>query len=299
VSTSPDLVVLAHHDVPGAQAHALIARAQAAGASADLWSPRDLAVEMDDRGSRVLHRGVVVQPGSILPQGINRSFAFCAEALTVLEERGTAVINTASANAACVDKVTTTRLLAAASIPVLPTRAYPWGARGADAPPWKPPLVTKPARGSNGDGVLSHRMAEDAVSHLAADRVLGPEGIVGTELVQPMADGAGEDMRIVVLDGKARGITRRRATSGFVTNGANASAEPVDDSEAAHLAVDAAAVLGLTYGAIDVIRHQDRAVVLEANCWPRDLDYVGTLCGIDLIDELVKVALDTGRPHLH
>jgi hypothetical protein len=39
--------------------------------------------------------------------------------------------------------------------------------------------------------------------------------------------------------------------------------------------------------------------VLEANCWPRDLDYVGTLCGIDLIDELVKVALDTGRPHLH
>ncbi len=295
MSTPPDLVVLAHHDVPGAQAHALIARAEAAGASAALWSPRDLAVEIDDRGPRVLHRGVVMQPGSILPQGINRSFAFCTEALTVLEERGSEVINTASASAACVDKVTTTRLLAAASIPVLPTRAYPWGARGADAPPWKPPLVTKPARGSNGDGVQAHATSEDAVSHLAADRVLGPEGTVGTELVQPLADGAGEDIRVVVLAGQAKAVTRRRATGGFVTNGANATAEAVDDPDAAQLAVDAAAVLGLTYGAIDVIRHQGRAVVLEANSWPRDLDYVGMLCGLDLIDELVKVALDAGR----
>jgi len=286
-----DLVVLAHHDNPAPQALDMVARAEAAGAAAAVWSPRELAVEVDDSGARILHRGNAVLPGAVLPQGINRSFAFCRPALRVLEGIGTAVVNSVESSEFCIDKVETTRLLAGAGVPVLPTRAHPWGAQAVAMPPWGSPIVTKPAAGSNGDGVKSHATVDAARRHLSGDRLLGPSGAVGTELLQPMADGAGEDVRVVVIDGVARSIIRRRALTGFVTNGANATAEAVDDPEAAQVAIDGTVVLGLTYGAVDVIRHQGRAVVLEVNCWPRDLAYVGELSGVDLVDEVVQVAL--------
>ena len=122
---TPDLVILAHHDEPGPQARALVTRAEESGAAAELWSPRDLAVEIDGAGARLLHRGDEVLPAVIVPQGINRSFAFCAEALRVAEDRGTVVVNPVAASAACVDKLATTRILAAAGVPVLLPRNDP------------------------------------------------------------------------------------------------------------------------------------------------------------------------------
>ena len=291
---TPDLVILVHHDEPGPQARALVTRAEESGAAAELWSPRDLAVEIDGAGARLLHRGDEVLPAVIVPQGINRSFAFCAEALRVAEDRGTVVVNPVAASAACVDKLATTRILAAAGVPVLATRAHPWGARGAGRPPWPGPLVTKPATGSNGEGVLGHPTADAARAHLGADRVLGPDGTVGTELLQPMADGAGEDLRVVVVEGAAIATTRRRAVAGFVTNGPNATAEASEDPGAARVAEAAAVALGLTYGAVDVIGHDGGPVVLEVNCWPRDLAYVGDLCEVDLVGAVLGAALAAG-----
>lgn len=291
---APDIAILAHHDVPGPQALALAAAARRRGASSEVWSPRTLAVEIDDRGSRVLSSGSLVQPGVVLPQGINRSFAFCAQALGVLEEHGCRVVNAVAPTAISLDKVATTRRLATCGIPILPTQVYPWGARQPGSPPWPDPHVTKPAHGSNGEGVQAHEDAFTAHTWLTGDRDLGSSGTVGTELLQPLAHGAGSDLRVHVLQAHAVATIRRHAKSGFVTNGMGSTSEAADEPEAAALAVRAVTALGLDYGAVDIIAHDGRYVVLEVNCWPRDLEWAGAQCGVDLIGNVIDVALANG-----
>jgi len=279
---------------------ALLDAAQAAGYDTVLVAPSRLALVVDDEGERVLVDGLPRRPAAVLPRGVNRPWPLLRQILEVWATQGVLVVPNMAAADLCADKVATTRVLAAAGVPVLPTVAVvpgsgvsltPLDGRGA--------LVAKPARASKAAGVerFDHRAAAEAV--LGAQRQL-VAGMVDHHVVQPLATGAGIDYRVVVATGRAVAVTERRAPADdFVTNRPGAVVTDIDDPgrevpDVVEVAVAAAQALGLEFGGVDVIRHEGRAVVLEVNAWP---GLAATVRNDQLARSLVAVVTHlSGRP---
>ena len=253
---------------------ALLAAAAAAGYDAEVVAPSRLALLVDEHGERVLVDGLPRRPDVVLPRGVNRPWPLLRQMLEVWQADGVVVVPNVAAADLCADKVVTTRVLAAAGVPVLPTVAVVPGS-GVCLTPLDGPgaLVAKPARASKAAGVerFDHRTAAEAV--LGAQHPL-VAGLVDHHVVQPLATGAGVDYRVVVAGGRAVAVTERRAPADdFVTNRPGAVVTDVDDPrrdvpDVVEVAVAAAQALGLEFGGVDVIRHRGRAVVLEVNAWP-------------------------------
>ena len=94
-------------------------------------------------------------------------------------------------------------------------------------------------------------------------------------------------------------MTRRHGAPGAITtNTRGSTVVDVDDPwseapEVARVAVEACTALGLEFGGIDVIGHEGRAVVLEANAWPGLAIHVR---GPHLARALVRSAMRSGTP---
>lgn len=304
MGSRPHLWIIGYTERLVADHRALLDAAQGAGIEAVLVSPSRLALQMDERGSRVLlDAASVAAPDLVVPRGVNRAWPLLREVLMLLERAGSTVVPQVSAVDACADKVVTTMKLAAAGVPVLPSVAVAPGA-GVALPTLEPgaasaAMVVKPARGSKGAGVERHpnmRSAEDA---LCATRPL-VAGFVDHHVAQPLATGAGIDYRVVVSvpapgqPPQVEAITRRQARpGGIVTDGPVADVTPDEVPEVAAVAVRAMQVLDLPFGGVDVIEHEAAMVVLEVNAWP---GLAAEVRGRQLADALVRVVLSRVGP---
>jgi glutathione synthase/RimK-type ligase-like ATP-grasp enzyme len=286
---SVDLAILVHHDQPGPQPSELAELASERGVQAEIWSMRELSLEVDARGTRLLRRGQAVAPPRLLTQGLNRSWALARQLLDAAARSEARVVNPTEGSTLALDKLATACQLAASGLPIVPLRAQPWGARPAAPPPFAPPFVTKPTAGSNGRGIELHQGWAQVEQRLGADRVLGPDGLVGAELVQPLGGAERRERRVVVMGGRPMACVGRRPREGIVASWSNAVVEPVEDPEAMEVARRATEALGLDYAAVDLIDHEGGLGVLEVNCWPRDLGAMGRLCGVDLLGALVEL----------
>jgi len=253
---------------------ALLDAAEAAGFDAELVAPSRLALAIDEHGERVLVDGVVRPPRVVLPRGVNRPWPLLRQILEVWEMQGVVVVPSVRAADLCADKVLTTRVLAAAGVPVLPTVAVnPGGGVSLTHLADRGALVAKPARASKAAGVERFDDVAAARAVLGSERTL-VAGMVDHQVVQPLATTAGVDFRVVVAGACAVAVTERRAPAGdFVTNRPGSTVSDVEDPghtvpEVVSVAVAAARALGLEFGGVDVIRHEGRAVVLEVNAWP-------------------------------
>lgn len=252
----------------------LLATAERAGFTTELVAPSRATLMIDADGERVLVDGSVRRPDVVLPRGVNRPWPLLRQVLEVWERQGVVMVPTVAAADRCADKVTTTRILASAGVPVLPTLAVVPGADVDLAPLAKHgALVAKPARGSKARGVEAFPTLDQAQASLQQGRAL-VGGMVDHHVVQPLASDAGCDYRVVVADGRVVAVTERRAPDrDFVTNRAGATVVDIDHPErtlpdVVQVAVAATAALGLDFGGVDVIRHDEQAVVLEVNAWP-------------------------------
>ena len=287
----PDRLV-ADHDV-------LLESARAADFDVELISPSTLSIVIDEDTTRVLVHGKQLVPDVVLPRGVNRPWPFVSQVLQIWESQGVRVVPSQRAADICADKLTTTRVLAEARVPVLPTiglapgpdNVLDDGIDGFDAT-----LVAKPARASKGRGVEKFGSSAAAESSLRASRPL-QAGMVDHHVVQPIASGAGIDYRVVVSSHEdvsvIVAVTRRIAPTGeFVTNRPGSIVEDVHEPESVVPAVcrvarDAVRALGLSFGGVDVIEHEGRPVVLEVNAWP---GLAAEKRGRQIADALVEVA---------
>lgn len=283
------VAVVVHQDQVGAQPRALVEELRNRGQHAEVISVRELAVEVHGGLCQVLHRGEGFLPSAVVTQGLNRSWAFMEQLLAVLEDQGVVVVNPVAASSLALDKLATARRLADAGIPVLAMRAQTWGASAAAPPSFPEPLVSKPARGSNGAGILAHGTWSAASAHLSKDRELGPDGLVGVELVQPRATGAGVDVRVLVVSGKPLVCVKRRARHGIVAGWKDSEVEAYASEDAEAIATAAVERLGLAYGAVDLVEHEGELLVLEVNCWPRDLEAMGEVAGARTLEVVVDL----------
>ncbi|MBF0525127.1 MAG: RimK family alpha-L-glutamate ligase, partial [Deltaproteobacteria bacterium] len=151
-----------------------------------------------------------------------------------------------------------------------------------------PPIVLKTRRGRQGHGVsLAHD--EDEVAEFLTEAVRRKDGIVAQEFI---AEAAGRDIRVVVVDGRAvAAMMRQSGGADFRANvalGGRGSSLTITD-DLAGPAVKAAESLGLDVAGVDFLPSAKGLLVIEVNYTPgfRELERV---TGIDVAAKLIHAA---------
>ena len=189
--------------------------------------------------------------------------------LHAFSHMGVPVWNSAKAIERCVDKSTTTFLLAQAGLPTPETFAVESLANArsiAERELTHGPLVLKPLFGSQGKGLRLVRSIEDLPE---------PEEVDDVYYLQRYVAHAGPpfcDYRVFTCAGEVLGMMARRA-EGWITNMAKgAKAEPVIGSLRStleSLALASSAAIGTDFAGIDIVPAADgRLLVLEVNSMP-------------------------------
>lgn len=183
--------------------------------------------------------------------------------LHALRVLGVTVWNDARAVERCVDKSTTSFLLAHAGLPTPPT----WAVEGIDAAraivAAEGEMVLKPLFGSQGRGLRRLHAPED---------VPPPEEVGGVYYLQRFVAGPSgfRDHRLLVCGSAVLGAMTRHGTQ-WVTN-LHQGARPealVPDPVLHDLAVRAVECVGAAYGGVDILRDRNGApMVLEVNSMP-------------------------------
>lgn len=188
--------------------------------------------------------------------------------LHALRELGVLVWNDARAIERCVDKSTTSFLLARAGIPTPPTWTVesPEAARDIVSREARDgPLVLKPLFGSQGRGLRLIRTPDD---------VPAPGEVAGVYYLQRFVAGEREgvfsDFRVLVSQGRVVAAMARHGVS-WITNvkrGGRPMAAVIDRA-ITDLAVRATAAVGADFAGVDLICGADgRPAVLEVNSMP-------------------------------
>jgi RimK family alpha-L-glutamate ligase len=218
--------------------------------------PSELAEERAQLGDVVIGRLDVRPTLDGVQPGLGR--------LVRTRARGIRVVNDADALVATHDKLATSLLLHAASIPQ-PRAA--WATDGQASPAFDPPYVVKPRFGSWGRDV--HR-CESQAELRACLRYLGRRpwfrrhGALVQELIPPQ----GYDLRLIVAAGEVVGAVERVAAPGewrtnITLGGSRRPATPSPDAWA--LAVDAAAAVGGELVGVDLLPDERGPRVVEIN----------------------------------
>jgi len=185
--------------------------------------------------------------------------------LHALSEIGVPVWNNARAIERCVDKSTTSFLLARAGIPTPATWATEQRATAAESVQREDaPLVLKPLFGSQGRGLRLIREPDELPQPAEVAGVYYLQRYVGVDR------GGFHDFRVLVSRGRVIAAMMRHS-SHWVTN-VKRGAKPVAavaDSTMKDLAVAAAAAVGADFAGVDIIHDADgKPTVLEVNSMP-------------------------------
>jgi tetrahydromethanopterin:alpha-L-glutamate ligase len=212
-------------------------------------------------------------PAGVIVRSISSgSFEAITRRLGILHafaQMGVPVWNSAKAIERCVDKSTTTFLLARAGLPTPQTFAVENLANARDVAERElghGPLVLKPLFGSQGKGLRLIRSVDDLPQ---------PEEVDDIYYLQRYVAHSGPpfcDYRVFTCAGEVLGMMARRA-DGWITNMAKgAKAEPVIGTVRPlleGLALAASAAIGTDFAGIDIVPAADgRLLVLEVNSMP-------------------------------
>ena len=201
-----------------------------------------------------------IEPGSF--EQVTRRLGI----LHALRELGVMVMNDARAIERCVDKSTTTFLIARAGLPTPPS----WTVDNIEAARsiaarelGNGALVLKPLFGSQGRGLRLIKREEDLPE---------AEAVGGVYYLQRFLRSPAKpflDHRLFVCDGKVIGAMTRRANA-WVTNITRGGIpEPlIPTDRMIELALAAAAVVGAAYAGVDLLPDEDGLSVLEVNSMP-------------------------------
>lgn len=187
--------------------------------------------------------------------------------LHALDRLGVPVYNTARAIERCVDKSTTSFLLAHAGLPTPPSVVVQTAELARAAVVDSPDCVLKPLFGAQGRGL--RRLSRP-------DEVPEPEAVAGVYYLQPFVpprrEGEWRDCRVFVVGGVAVAAMIRHGRSWITNVHQGASCEAlIPEGVVADLAVGAAAAVGADYAGVDLIPapgSENRWLVLEVNSMP-------------------------------
>jgi len=219
-----------------------------------------------DGFGKTLPDGVVVRTMS---GGTFEAVTLRLGVLHALRELGVTVWNDARAIERCVDKSTTSFLLARAGIPTPSTWAmesYEQAYAIVERETAEGPLVLKPLFGSQGRGLkLVHKPEDLSTIEETPGRVYYLQRFIGVK-----RRGGYHDFRILVVQGRIVAAMRRHSTH-WVTN-VKRGGRPVAvviNEEMKTLALQSAMAVGANFVGVDIVYGtDDRPAVLEVNSMP-------------------------------
>jgi tetrahydromethanopterin:alpha-L-glutamate ligase len=229
-----------------------------------------------------------------IPAGSFEQVTLRLGVLHALREQGVPVVNDARAIERCVDKSTTSFLLARAGLPTPPawtceTREHAASIVARESLAGHQ-LVEKPLFGSQGRGLRL---------------VSGPDGLPEAEEVAGVfhlqrfvgSDEGWHDFRVLVVAGRAVAAMVRRGASWITNVRRGGTPEPVKLSdELARLAVAAVETVGAVYAGVDLIRDRNGALqILEVNSMPA-WQGLQSVTEIDLAGCLARGVVEICRP---
>lgn len=304
-----DLVILGYSERLSDDHNAILSVARELGLETRFVTPSQVSLHIDETGEHVRVDGRRCLPRTVVPRGVNRPWPMMKHVLECWHSDGVHIVPSITAADICTDKITTSRALSRAGVPVLPTIGIVPGTSVTIETLQTLPdsdLLTKPARGSKARGVTRFANAYDAYDHLAQSHGL-QDGIVDHQVVQPVASSAGVDYRVVVagaLHPRIVAVTRRIAPKDdFITNRPHATVEDCDEyidqiNDVIDVATRAAQALGLVFGGVDVIMHNGHAVVLEVNAWPGlAVQHRGDALARALVEEVINALQNDTHTH--
>ncbi|MBY6264807.1 RimK family alpha-L-glutamate ligase [Azospirillum sp. 412522] len=204
--------------------------------------------------------------------------------LHALDRLGVPVYNTARAIERCVDKSTTSFLLAHAGLPTPPSIAVQSAEMARAVLGETSDWVLKPLFGAQGRGLrrLAHPDEVPEAGVIAGVYYLQP-------FVPPRREGEWRDCRIFVVGGRAIAAMIRHGRNWITNVRQGARCEPlVPEGTVADLAVRAATAVGADYAGVDLIADPgdgDRWLVLEVNSMPA-WQGLQSVSKVDIADEL-------------
>lgn len=278
-------------DLPGWHGVRLREAFAARGAESRFVLLRDCALELCTNSARLRLPGFADGlPDAAFVRGVAggslEEVVFRLDVLHALEAMGIAVYNSARAIERSVDKSLTSFLLAHGGLPTPPTlvtcdelEAQDWVRRETLA---RHRLVCKPLFGSQGEGIT--RIA-------AGDQLPTREEVKGVWYLQRYIESGpsgASDWRLFVVGGRVV-AAMRRSSPGWRTNVAQGGTchAGVAERDVNRIAEDAAAILGMDYAGVDLLRGLNgRWWVLEINSIPAWRGLQG-VCGMDIASLLV------------
>jgi ribosomal protein S6--L-glutamate ligase len=227
--------------------------------------------------------GIVVRT---MPPGSLEQVIFRMDLLHQLHAAGIAVLNPPKTIEICVDKYLTTARLAAAGLPVPPTRVCQHAEAALEAfTSLGGDIVLKPLFGSEGRGMM--RIAD---ADLAWRTFRTLERLQSVLYLQRYIPHPGWDLRAFLIGGKVIAAMRRRSKGGWRTNVAQGGTAEILRLTAAeeNLAVRAADAVGAPVAGVDLLPGPaGELYVLEVNAVP-GWRALAPLTGVDIAAELLR-----------
>ena len=252
----------------------------------------DIIVSREDRRSIRVKGKTVNLPRVVIPRTGSGTGFFGMSILRHLERLNVPVVNTASSIEATRDKLYSTQVFAEQHLPVPKTMLIKHPANTALVQKEIGfPCVVKIFAGSYGKGVyLVHNRREFQDFIDFAHGIKEDEAIIVQEYIDSRP---GQDVRVMVIGGKAIGAMKRSAHDGSfkanITRGGRGENYPLND-EISEIAVKTADALGLDVAGIDLLFDGDGYKVCEANSAPGFQGFE-KCTGIDVAKAIIDYAL--------
>ena len=273
-----------------------------------LYDPKEFDIELTTNGRDSLFcvRQPVQLPDFVLPRTGSGTGYYDFAVFRHIESIGVPLINSSNAIEKARDKLHTIELLVYNRLPTPKTMLarFPVDLEFI-AEKFQFPLVVKSIVGSKGKGVCLCE-SQDQMDDLMQMLELSKKENVNYIIQEFVSSSRGEDIRVIVVGGKAIGAMRRRARDGqFKANiSIGGSGEALElDSDLEWLSIQAAGVLGLDIAGVDLLFDREGYRICEVNAAP-GFEGFEKATGINVpqqIYQYVQVRLSglTGQIHAH
>jgi ribosomal protein S6--L-glutamate ligase len=272
----------------------LVEEAEKLGHEAPVVDPLKCVVVLQGRASKLLHNRREITGDVVIPRIGTFAPGYLLAVLRQLRLMGIPSVNDAGPIARARNKLGCLQLLQehGVGIPDTIISRYPRHLNKLIEILGGTPLIMKLLRGTQGTGVVIAETAASVESMLETIWSLGEDIL----LQRFIAESKGRDVRVLVIDGKVRGVMRRVGREGeFRSNihrgGVGEKVKLSDDYE--HAAVLAAEACGLKLAGVDILESEKGPMVIEVNASPgfQGLEEAtGQNVGKMIVDYAIKIA---------
>lgn len=244
--------------------------AERLGHDVDVLDPLRAVLLLKGDGPSILVGGrTLSRPDVVIPRVGQAGLAYAVAVVRHFDLMRVPVLNNHGPIARAKNKLGCLQLLASRGLPVPDTliARYPRDLDRLIKLVGGPPVILKLLRGTQGTGVIFAESRASVASVLETLWSLGEDIL----LQRFVAESKGRDLRVLVVDGKARGAMRRVGVEGEFRSNIHrgGTGERVDlDPSHARLAVAATKAVGLDVAGVDLLETSNGPLVLEVNASP-------------------------------